>query len=218
MVIKTLQMSTFEAAKWIAAATVISSFIWTIGGFIVLTVWSLYKDDIIATAGLATREDFQQLESTLSQAATSFATLSRQIIVLSRPDNVVLYREPPKPVLGNCTAGETCRISIFAERTQRALECRVLGEKTELLILRDGREYVASPVIERPATNLQGQPRALEPQFTLPRGVPAGPSTAIIRSHYTDCTWQLDGDPPVIQDSPTFDLNILPSKEAIIPW
>ena len=208
MVIKTIQLSTIEAARWIAAATVISTFIWSVGGFIALTLWNIYRDDIVETAGVATREDVIRLEAALSEAAVSFTQLSRQIVVLSRPDTIAHYREPPRALGGSCMAGEACTISVFAERAQRALECRLLGPRTELLILIEGREYVAPPDGQVPGTNLQSRPRALEPTFRLPRGVPEGVATAMIRTYYTGCSWQIDGEPPALQDSPTFDLEI----------
>lgn len=206
MVFKVIQMSTFEAARWIAALSVISAFIWSVGGFIALLLWSSYKDELITTAGLATKEDVLRLQETLSEAAESFSLLSRQIVVLSRPENVTIYRESPKPIDGACSVGETCRISIFAERSPRATECRIIPNLTELLILIKGREYVATPSPNRQAINLQLQPRALEPAFILPQGIPIGRGTAIIRTHYAGCSWQIDGQPPVVQDSPAFEI------------
>jgi hypothetical protein len=129
-------------------------------------------------------------------------------VILSRPDSIAVYREPPRPVAGFCAAGEECVISVFAERSQRALECRIIGPRSELLILSGGREYVGTVNPSRRALNLGGSPRALEPTFQLPIGVPAGPATAIIRSYYTDCAWQIDGQPPAVQDSPVFTLEI----------
>lgn len=219
MVLKIIQLSTIEAAKWFAAAVVISTFIWSVGGFLAITLWTAYREDIIATAGLATSDDIAELKiatsndiaelkTALDDAAVSFVQLSRQIVVLSRPDQIALYREPPRAIGGHCTAGQNCVISVFAERSQRALDCRILGPRTELLILSNGREYIATPVIGRQVVNLQSGPRALEPTFTLPQGIPAGEASAVIRSYYTECGWQVDGQPPAIQDSPVFDLEI----------
>lgn len=210
MVFKIIQMTTFEAARWIAAALVVSGFIWSVGGFLAVALWNSYRVELIANAGLATSEDIGELKTALEEAALSFTALSRQIVVLSRPDNIAVYREPPRPVTGQCKAGDDCVVSVFAERSQRALDCRIIGPRTELLILAKGREYIGTPASTRPASNLQNSPRALEPTFKLPLGVPTGPATAIIRSYYTDCSWQIDGDPPAIQDSPPFSMEITP--------
>jgi hypothetical protein len=207
MVLKIIQMTAFEAARYIAALSVISTFIWSVGGFIAFMIWNTYRSDVIAAAGIASREDVARVELALTDAATSFATLSRQIVILSRPDNIALYREPPRVVNG-CEAGSTCTISIFAERSPRALECRIIGSRTELLLLAEGREYVATPSPQRQVTNLDNRPRALEPTFQLPRGIPRGPATAIIRSYYGDCAWQINGEPPAIQDSPPFIVEV----------
>lgn len=212
MVLKIIQMNTIEAARWVTAAIILSAFIWSVGGFIALALWNTYRNDIIETAGLASSEDIGELKAALQEAAVSFTALSRQIVILSRPDQITLYREPPSPVAGFCAAGEDCVISVFAERSQRALDCRILGPRTELLILSHGREYVGAMVSQKPASNLQSSPRALEPAFRLPLGIPVGPATAIIRSYYTDCAWQIDGQPPAIQDSPSFPLEIVPSQ------
>lgn len=212
MVIKVIQMNLVEAARWISAATVISGFIWMVGGFLALAVWNAYRDDIVSTAGLATREDIHALERTIFEASQNFATLSRQIVVLSRPENVVNYRDIPSAAGGSCVAGEVCVISVFAERDQRATECRIIPEKTELLLLSNNREYVASPSSGRTPNNLPSQPRALEPRFTLPVTVPEGNATAIIRTFYTNCLWQVNGQPPVAQDSPPFNIQITSSR------
>ena len=209
VVIKKIQMSTMEAARWIAALSVISAFIWSVGGFLALVICNTYRDEMIRTAGLASSEDVRRLERTLADAADNFASLSRQMVILSRPEDVVNYRESPSAVNGACVAGEACAVAVFAERSQRAAECQIIGNRTELLILTNGREYVARPVPNRRATNLRPAPRALEPVFMLPSGVPEGPSRSIIRSYYTGCFWQTDGEPPVIQDSPIFDLTII---------
>ena len=210
MVIKAIQLSAMEAARWIAVATVISTFIWSVGGFIAFLLWSAYRDDIIETAGIASSEDVRRLESALTEAAQSFTQLSRQIVVLSRPDVIASYREPPRPTDGFCMAGQDCTISVFVERSPRAVSCQIIGPRSELLMLIDGREYAAPPITLLGVINLESTPRALSPTFAVPRGVPAGTATATIRTRYTGCTWQIDGEPPAIQDSPIFELEIRP--------
>lgn len=211
MVIKVIQLSAFEAAKWVAALSVISTFIWSVGGFLALMIWNTYRDEVISAAGLASREDVARLEKAVSGAAQSFDALSRQIVILSRPPNVAIYREPPRAVQGYCRAGEACAISVFAERDPRASDCRIQGDRAELLIITGDREYAASPAPGRVVNNLGPQPRVREPTFLLPEGIPAGTGTAIIRSFYRDCIWQdAAGQPPVMQDSPPFQLEIRP--------
>lgn len=215
MVLKVIQISTFEAARWIAALSVISAFIWSVGGFLALMIWNTYREEVISAAGIASREDVLRVEHALSEAAASFSDLSRQIVILSRPEDISNYREPPRPLNG-CEAGGECTVSVFAERSSRATECRIDGEQTQLLLLTGGREYIATPVQQREATNLGTSPRSLEPTFQLPRGIPKGPATAIIRTYYYDCLWQAveqPGDtqrrqPPAIQDSPPFTIEV----------
>jgi hypothetical protein len=208
MVIKTIQMTTFEAARWIAALSVISTFIWSVGGFLALLLWSVYREDVITTAGLASREDILRLERTLGQAAESFDDLSRQITILSRPDDVTVYREPPFAVDGSCVAGEQCQISVFAERHSRAKECELISDMAELIIVANNREYRAPALQVGEPSNLSTTPRIVEPVFDLPRSLPKGEQRAIIRTHYTKCLWQIEGQPETIQESPPFSIMI----------
>lgn len=211
MVLKTINLTAPEIAKWLAAIGAIASMVWLSFALIATLVWRSYGQEWIKEIGLVTREDVLRIEARQEAMAEKLATMAEQIVILSRPDDVVHYRDLPRPSQGYCKPGEVCPITIFAERDLRAVDCRVVPGITEMFIVIDNREYVANTAPNRPGTNLSASPRALEPRFILPLGLPAGQAVAMIRSHYIGCPWQDDeGDPPVIQDSPRFPLEIRP--------
>lgn len=201
MVLRTQSFTIDSMAKMLAALVFLVGLVWSIGGFAIWASWKLWGQEAIDAMGLATSEEVQRVETAITE-------IRGQIVVLSRPDEIVHYRDLPRAV-APCRAGEPCAITIFAERDVRALDCRIVPGRTELLVVTGSREYVAGSLSNRPATNLPAAPRALEPTFQLPRGLPPGPATAIIRSYYTDCPWQTGGQPPAIQDSPQFPLEVV---------
>lgn len=211
MVFRAIHLTAIEAAKVIGAWLVLSGFVWSVGGFIFVTVWNANRETVIAEAGLATREDIDELKTAVREASDAFNTLSRQIVILSQPENIVNYRDLPVQV-HSCRAGQdACAIAIFAERDARATECRIVPQRTELMIISGSREYIASVSPGRPGTNLPASPRALEPTFDIPLSLPPGEARAVIRTYYRGCPWQQGPEadqPPVVQDSPVFTLTI----------
>jgi hypothetical protein len=178
-------------------------------GFIAMVVFRVYGAQIIAASGLATAADVARVEMSIADATVKVAELRRQIVVLSRPDDVVIYLEDPRPVDGFCQVDSLCAIQIYAERDPRAEACQIIQGSTEMIIYSGGREYVAQGSTARPARNLPATPRTFEPSFEIPASIPPGPARARIRTAYTDCPWQINGDPPVTMESPSFALEIV---------
>jgi hypothetical protein len=209
VVLRTFNLSIFEIAKWIGAILTIAAALWVPGMVIATALWIAYGQRAVDALGLASAKDIERLEGIVADTSSSIHLLARQVTVLSQPENITLYRDLPIAVEGFCVPGEACAISIFAERDVRAIDCRVIAGRTEMLIISQGREYVANATPNRPGTNLSASPRALEPTFVIPSGIQPGPARAIIRAYYTECPWQVNGQPPAIQDSPTFPLTIV---------
>jgi hypothetical protein len=208
VVLRTFNLSIFEIAKWIGAILTIAAALWVPGVVIATALWIAYGQRAVDALGLASAKDIERLEGIVAETSETINLLARQVTVLSQPENITLYRDLPAPVEGYCEAGEACAISIFAERDVRAIDCRIVPGRTEMLIFSEGREYVANVPRDRPGTNIGAAPRALEPTFIMPSGIQPGPARAIIRAFYGECPWQVNGQPPAIQDSPTFPLEI----------
>lgn len=190
-----------EWGKLIGAAAVITTVASSVLSFVVGIVFVVWGATLLKMAGVATSEEVVSLKGQVDD-------LRRLATVLARPDAIAHYRDLPAPLGGTCYPGEECTIIVFAERDIRALECRVIPGRTELQITQGSRTF-AVPAIQRgTAVNLGASPRALEPSFLIPRSVQGGEVTAHIVSHYTDCAWQIAGEPPAVQESPEFHITI----------
>jgi hypothetical protein len=189
-------------AKTLAALGVIAGTFWTVGAFIGLLVWRTAGESVIAAAGVASASDVARIESSIS-------IITRQLVVLARPDNIVLYRDVPHALNDQCRPGQPCPVAVYAERDPRAIECEIIPGTTELLIYSGEREYRAPVRPNAQTTNLAGAPRTVEPVFIMPQSLPLGSARGTIRTTYTDCLWQIEGEPPAVQDSPVFDLEIV---------
>jgi hypothetical protein len=195
-----------EMAKWVGALMMLAAAVWTPGVIFLTGAWVIYGKSVVNGLGLATQEDIARIEFRIEDAASSLQGLTREITILSRPEDVVNYRDLPVPAGGFCQVGKNCVLTVFAQRDPAAAECRVTS--AEMVIISQGREYVALPDPTRQPINLGPAPRAVEPTFQLPLTISTGPARAIIRTHYNSCPWQIDGQPPVTQDSPSFPLEI----------
>ena len=206
---RTMNLGVIDIAKWIAAISVIAGTVWSIGALFGVLVWRSYGAHFIEELGLASRDDIVEVKRAIGDAQEVLSVLTRQIEVLSRPDDIVIYRDLPEPADGSCMAGQPCTIVIFAERSEGATACRIVPDRTELRIAADGREYIAGRAAGRRGTNLPARPQALEPTFDMPQSLPVGRAMAFIRSYYEGCPWQVNGQPPAIQDSPMFPIEVI---------
>lgn len=196
-----MRASIIEWAKLIGAATVITSVASGVLSFIVSIVFFVWGAQLLTAAGVATSQEMAAMKQTVDD-------LLRRVTVLARPDQIAHYRDLPVALHGECYPGEECTIVVFAERDIRALECRIIPGRTELLLTQEARTFTVPAVQRGTAVNLGPSPRGVEPTFLLPRSLDPGEATARIISHYTGCLWQIDGQPPVSQESPQFRITI----------
>ncbi len=182
---------------------------------------ALFAEPVRNRLGLASADQVAELtealrmfkvatDASFSEAKAQIADMQRAIAIASRPEAIVIYRDLPRPAHGACAPGGNCTLVVFAERDPLAVDCRIIPGTTELRIAAGGREYAATVLGTRPGSNLTNRPQAVEPTFVLPVSIPPGAATAVIRTYYTSCPWQNDGQPPAIQDSPMFPLEIRP--------
>jgi hypothetical protein len=189
-------------------------------------LFALFGDRMRQFAGVPSSEDiaalrvsieeFRQAADTRIQAMQNeTASIERrlvdmqgQIALAARPERIVLYREDPYTAEPSCKAGEGCTIVVFAERDQSALSCKIIPGMSELILTVEGRVYKGQQEPQRRETNLSATPQALEPTFLLPQSIRPGEVSAYIRTFYTECPWQVEGQPPAFADSPTFPVEI----------
>jgi hypothetical protein len=216
-------MATIEAAKFLSALSVIVSVASII--LVTLITWSfnLWGPQLIERSGLATTQDIRATESRfegaltglseqVSSLASSVELNARTVAVLAQPEDIAIYRDLPRPVNGTCEAGSVCTLLIYAVRDPRAIECKILPGRAELVIESGGIEYRQRIVSRGNTTNIGTVAQGLEPSFMIPRSL-AGQSqvTGTIVSYYEDCPWQdRDGQPPAIGFSPEFTIQLVP--------
>lgn len=170
-------------------------------GISVTLVFSAYGAVILERAGVATAREVTALRIQVEDVL-------QRMKVLARPEQIAHYRDAPNVLGGECFRGRACTIVVFAERDIRALECRLIPNETRLEITQNARTWSVPPERNRPAVNLSTSPQTVEPTFVMPQSIEPGEASAIIVSHYTDCLWQTDGEPPATQDSPRFKITI----------
>ena len=201
-----------EWGRLATAITVMTTVATTVLSFVVFVVFQVWGAQILSVAGVATS---QELERSREQSSQQFAAiqadlreLSGRVVVLARPEQIVHYRDLPQALNGSCAPGGECVTVIFAERDLRALDCQVVPRRTQFLLTQGARTYAVPAVQRNNAINLGPSPRALEPAFVMPRSVSPGKVSAIIESHYENCLWQDDGEPPVVERSPVFQIEV----------
>jgi hypothetical protein len=191
-------------------------------------LFALFGDRMRTFAGVPSSEDIAALRVSIEdfrEAADSriaamqgetaaierrLVEMQRQIALAARPERIVIYRETPRTAEDSCFAGEDCTIVVFAERDQLATACEIIPGMSELILTVDGRVYKGQQSDPKRVTNLTATPLALEPTFRLPMSISPGAHAGYIRTFYTDCPWQIDGQPPAFADSPTFTVEIAP--------
>lgn len=196
-----MRSALIEWAKLIGAAAVITSVASSVLSFVVTVAFFVWGAQILAAAGVATSDEMAAVKSRVDD-------LLSRVVVLARPERIAHYRDLPIPVGGQCYGGEECSISIYVERDLRALECRVIPGLAQLLVTQDSRTFAVPIITRNDPVNVGSSPRALEPTFLLPRSVESGEVSAHIETHYTNCLWQTNGQPPVVESSPQFKIKI----------
>lgn len=189
-------------SRLVIAASVITAAATTVLSGIIALAFQLWGAALLSAAGVATSDEMTRVKDKVDD-------LLRRVVVLARPDQIAHYRDLPVPLGGFCFPGEDCVILVFVERDIRALECELIPDSTQLIVTQNGRTFAVPAKVRGTAVNVGTSPRALEPTFPLPRSLEPGEVTARIDSHYTDCLWQTNGDPPATQASPDFKITIV---------
>lgn len=188
-------------SRLITAATIITgavSFILSTATVIVFKVWGA---TLLSMAGVATSTEMREMQATVND-------LLQAVTVLARPERVAYYRDLPRIVTPTCAPGEECAAAIYVERDTKAVECRVIPGATQVLVTQDNVTYALPVISPRQVVNVGASSRGLELGFELPTALRPGEARAVIETQYTNCLWQTNGQPPVIEASPEFVINI----------
>jgi len=194
-------------ATAIGAMTAVAS---AVLSMVAVLLWSAFGEAIVKNAGVATADEMQSVKDKVDD-------LLRRVVVLARPDQISHYRDLPQSVEAECFAGAMCAVTVFVERDSRALDCKLIPERTQFLLAQNNLTYAVPAARQGTAINVGSSPRALEPSFRVPRGVHPGPVRVVLVSHYEGCLWQTDGEPPATQESPLFTIQIGSRSEDAAP-
>lgn len=214
-----MKLALYESAKALSALSVVISVASVILVTLITWSWELWGPQLIARSGLATTQDILATENRfdgaltglseqVSSLANSVEMQARTVAVLAQPEDIAIYRDLPRPVGGGyCVPGEHCTLLIYAVRDPRAVACRVIPGRAELVITHGQIEYRQRIQRRTDPTNLGTVAQGLEPAFMIPLSL-AGVEqvSATIVSYYDNCPWQIDGQPPAIGYSPEFTI------------
>ncbi len=144
--------------------------------------------------GLATQRDIDELR--------------RAIQLLSRPADILFYHGTPITANGFCYVGEPCTFLMTAQRTPGAEDCDVIKNSTEYTILSfaDFTRWRGQVTGGQYNENLTLEPERREHIVQIPASLPPGKARVEIIKHYENCPWQVDGEPAVVQISPSFEV------------
>lgn len=148
------------------------------------------------------KDQNQRLEAAVATLGQRQERLLRAVEVLSAPADVVDFYAAG--VTGPCPRTEGCTVEFELARVPGATECRIMRDTVDHVVISDADRVFRTPFMQPiEGRNIDSTRQAVELRIrSLPSGIPLGPATYWFTAEYTGCSWQIDGDPPVVQRSP----------------
>jgi hypothetical protein len=150
-----------------------------------------------------------EMQETLTAYGQKIDFLTKEVAIARAPQEIVEYG-PASNFGQSCDPGDSCLLSLEIRRSSdQALQCKIIpgATKREIISVSGGRIW--EPDIESAnARNIGINFVVIEVNVKMPLGLTDGKYYYRQTTYYTDCPWQVNGNPPVTSSSPLIEFEI----------